>query len=316
MKHSKIDGRPARPAAVSVLGLSLLALAACGDKGKEKAAEPRPLEAGEKVAGAMDFWGRKLDIDCPRKFDVPARPSGARADDIRGLRLGVSYDTAVLYAQCEKGRPLDSVLLTDSAEFRRQEHGLKIRTMASVANGIFGPRFRQPDVFNEDPGQPLEKTNAVWRFVADGMPGQEKVYAIWLAQPFARGEEPTVESQIAGLKAKYGEPTWVGELGRMAWTAQPDGTPIPEFDRNRLQQCGGAIDPSRPALSYGPDCGVTVVAQVIPSQNPALAAKVETVVFDPAGLWAYQNERFEQERDALLAGQAQAQSKNAEGGKF
>ncbi|ATQ41024.1 hypothetical protein [Caulobacter mirabilis] len=305
-----------RPAAAGALGLSLLALAACGDKEKAKAVEPRPLEAGEKVAGAMDVWGRKLDIDCPRKFDVPARPSGARADDIRGLRLGVGYDTALLYAQCEKGRPLDSVLMTESADFDRQEQGLKIRTMAAVANGAFGPRFRQQDIFDRDPGRGLQKTDAVWRFIADGMPGQEKVYAIWLAQPFAKGEQPTVESQVAGLKAKYGEPTVVEDRGKMVWTAQPDGTPIPAFDRERLRRCANTVDPGHQALNYGPDCGVTVVARVTPDQNPALAYRVETAVFDPAGLWAYQNERFEQERDALLAGQALAQSKTAEGGKF
>jgi len=308
---------PARLAAVCSLGL---VLAACGKGGGAvKPAEPRPLKANEGPHGAMSYGGQKITLSCPRSFDIPAPAAGAPADDVRGLRLGVPYDTAIRYAQCPDGREADSILAEGfGPSFSRDNRGLKIRTSAYVAVGQHPDtpkRDRNPMDFN--PSKGLAEVRSVWKFLADGMPGKEVVYAIWRTQPFKEGEQPTLQSQVEALTAKYGPPTVSDEDGRrLAWLQGPDGKPMPAFDRSRINTCKYAIEPRNESLNWGPDCGRVIVARLEPTQNLQQARSVSVAVFDPAKLWDYQEHRFEAERDATAGAQAAESSKAAKGGDF
>lgn len=305
--------------------LALLLLAGCGKSGTgvdatgnvADAPTPRVLAADEAPSGAMDYSGKKIDIVCPAAFSIPPRANGAPIDDIRGLRLGVSGETAVRFAQCKDGKPLNSVYMEDDAEFRRDARGLKIRTEAVVATGAFPQRWRSSgSVYRTNITDRFERTDAVWHFVMDGMPGREKVYAMWLEQPFAAGSQPTVASQWAALKAKYGEPDYTDDDGRAFWLHLPDGKPIPAFNRDLIHNCARDLAAGYQQFSYGEDCGVIVTADIAEAENPLLARSVYVAALDPAGLYNYQAHQFEAERDALLASQATQQSGNAAGGSF
>jgi hypothetical protein len=310
-------GSPIRLAAACALGLLL---AACGKGGGEvKPAETHALKAGESQHGAMTYGGQKIALKCPSRFDIPPPAQGAPADDVRGLRLGVPYDVAVRYAQCPDGKEADSILAEGfGPNFSRDNRGLKIRSSAYVAVGKL-PDKPKPNrnVMDFDPSKGLEDVQSVWKFLADGMPGKEMIYAIWRTQPFAEGEQPTIQSQVAALTAKYGAPTVTDEDGRrLAWLQTPDGKPAPAYDRNLINRCKYAISATNESLNWGPDCGRVIVAEIEPTQNLQQARSVSVAVFDPAKLWDYQEHHFETERDATVSAQAAESSKNAKGGDF
>ena len=295
-----------------------LQLSACGSSDAAREATPRALEADEGPHGAMSYKGEKLEIDCPGKFPVPKREQGSPVDDIVGLRLGVPYNVAVRFAQCPDGEEADSILQEGfGTRFHRDERGLQIKTSAAVAVGSFPSKLKGIDYMKADPSDFLEKVDSVWTFVADGMPGREIVYGIWRRQPFAEGSQPTIDSQVKALAAKYGTPTVADENGRtLYWMQTPQGAPIPVFDRDLINRCKYGVSARGQNLSYNGECGRVVTAMVEPAQNLVQARSVSVAVFDPARLWEYQNTRFEAERDAVIAQEAGAAAKDAKGGTF
>lgn len=315
-----LGGMIGQAAIGTIYGPAFLLLAACGSgSGNVQQAETRTLKEGEGRHGAMSYSGKKIEISCPSTFDIPALPQGAPADDIKGLRLGVSYGTAIRYAQCPDGDEADSILAEGfGPSFSRDVRGLKIRTSALVAIGTHPekPRYdRNPLDF--DPSKGLDDVQSIWKFVADGMPGKEIVYGMWRTQPFKEGEQPTIQSQVEALTAKYGQPTTTDGDGRnLYWLQTPDGKPVQPFDRDRINRCKYAISATNETLNWGPDCGRTIVAAISPTQSLQLARSVTVAIFDPAKLWDYQQHRFEQEREAVLAGQTSEAAKNAKGGDF
>ena len=289
--------------ALAVTGL----LAACGSGANDPAAPPaiRDLGADEGPNGAMTYDGRKIEVDCG-DIAIPARATDAPVDDLRGLRLGVTLATAIRFAQCPKGEQADSVMLEDDGPtLRRDQAGLDIRSFVRIATGQHKQRWGATDVLDFDPRNRLETVDAQWSLYADGMPGQEKVYAMWLAQPFAQGSQPTRASQLAALEGKYGKPSLTGDRGEMFWLYGPDGRRLPEFDREKLRECSNGIAIYGPQMNWRPDCGLTIVAQVDAAyDNPQLAQSVQVAMIDAAAYYDYEVNRFPKERDALRAGQA------------
>jgi len=309
-----------RGVTLGIAGVCMLLLTACGSGSDEvKQTEPRALKEGEGRHGSMTYGGKKLDISCPSAFNIPPLPTGAPVDDIKGLRLGVPYDVAVRYAQCPDGNEADSILAEGfGPSFTHDARGLKIRSSAYVAIGTHPekPRYnRNPLDF--DPSKELEQVESIWKFVADGMPGKEVVYGMWREQPFAEGEQPTIQSQVDALVAKYGQPTATDNDGRrLAWLQTPDGKPMPSFDRGLINRCKYSVSADNDNLNYGGDCGRTIVAEIKPDRSLQLARSVAVAVFDPAKLWDYQQNHFETERDAVLAAQTAESARNAKGGDF
>lgn len=302
--------------ATFLAGAALFMLAGCGGAAEEKASETRDLAAGEGPSGAMTYFGKKIEVGCSG-IAIPPRLEGGPVDDLRGLRLGVSLDTAIRFAQCPDGKEADSILLEgDGPRLSRDEAGLKIRSFARVATGRHQARWGSTDVLNYNPRNRLDQVDAEWSLYADGMPGQEKLYALWLVQPFAKGGEPTIASQQAALEKKYGKPALVGDRGQLFWLLGPDGKPLPEFDRDKLRECSAGISIYGTQMNWRPDCGLTIVAQIEPAYgNPQLAQAVRVAMIDAARYYDYEVNRFPQERDAFRASQAADAGAN-EGGKF
>lgn len=282
-------------------------LSACNSASSDPAAPPpeRDLAADEGPNGAMTYYGKKIEVDCDN-VAIPPRADGRPVDDLRGLRLGVPLETAIRFGQCPKGEQADSVMLEgDGPTLRRDQAGLKIRSFVRIATGTHKPRWGATDVLNYDPRTKLETVDAQWSLYADGMPGQEKVYALWLVQPFAQGEQPTIASQVAALEGKYGKPSLTGDRGELFWLYGPDGKRLPEFDREKLRQCSNGIAIYGTQMNWRPDCGLTIAAQVDTAyDNPQLAQSVQVAMIDAAAYYDYEVNRFPAERDALRAGQA------------
>ena len=298
----------------ALLPLALVAiLAACDSAGGNPTAPAptRDLAADEGPNGAMTYFGKKVGVDCA-DVAIPPRATSAPVDDLRGLRLGVPLETAIRFVQCRKGEEADSVLLEgDGPTLSRDQAGLKIRSFVRVATGVHKPRWGATDVLNYDPRTRLESVDAMWSLYADGMPGQEKLYALWLVQPFADGAQPTIASQVAALEGKYGKPSLTGHRGEMVWLYGPDGKRLPEFDREKLRECSSGIAIYGMQMNWRPDCGLTIVAQVETAYaNPQLAQSVQVAMIDAAAYYDYEVNRFPAERDALRAGQAGAAGAN------
>lgn len=304
------------PHATKILvAAAALSLAGCGG-GDPKPSETRDLAAGEGPSGAMTYYGKKIEVDCGGTV-IPPRPEGSAVDDLRGLRLGVPLDTAVRFVQCPDGKEADSILLEgDGPQLSRDQAGLKIRSFVRVATGQHKARWSSTDVLNYDPRNRLEQVDAEWSLYADGMPGQEKLYALWLTQPFQKGGEPTIASQQAALEQKYGKPSLTGDRGEMFWLRGPDGKPLPEFDREKLRECSAGISIYGTQMNWRPDCGLTIVAMIEPAYgNPQLAQAVRVAMINAAAYYDYEVNRFPQERDAYRASQAADAGAN-QGGKF
>lgn len=300
-----------------LLTAAALTLAGCGSGGDDaKPSETRDLAAGEGPSGAMTYYGKKIEVDCSG-IAIPPRAEGGAVDDLRGLRLGVPLDTAVRFAQCPEGKETDSILLEgDGPQLSRDQAGLNIRNFMRIATGRHQARWSSTDVLNYNPRNRLEQVDAEWSLYADGMPGQEKLYALWLTQPFAKGGEPTIASQQAALEKKYGKPALTGDRGEMFWLRGPDGKPLPDFDRDKLRECSAGIAIYGTQMNWRPDCGLTIVALIEPAYgNPQLAQAVRVAMIDAAAYYDYEVNRFPQERDAYRASQAADAGAN-EGGKF
>jgi len=293
----------------AVLGL----LAACGSGSTDPSAPAptRDLAAEEGPNGAMTYFGKKIEVDCG-SVAIPPRAKGAPVDDLRGLRLGVPLETAIRFTQCPKGEEADSVMLEgDGPTLSRDQAGLKIRSFVRVATGTHKPRWGATDVLNYDPRTRLETVDAQWSLYADGMPGQERLYALWLVQPFAEGSQPTIASQQAALEKKYGKPSLTGDSGEVFWLYGPEGKRLPDFDREKLRECSYGIAIYGTQMNWRPDCGLTIVAQVDTAySNPQLAQSVQVAMIDAAAYYDYEVKRFPAERDALRAGQAGAAGAN------
>ncbi|MDZ4138586.1 MAG: hypothetical protein U1D66_06865 [Erythrobacter sp.] len=288
-------------------------MAGCDGAGGDPTAPAptRDLAADEGPNGAMTYFGKKVGVDCD-DIAIPPRAKGAPVDDLRGLRLGVPLETAIRFAQCPKGEEVGSVMLEgDGPSLSRDQAGLKIRSFVRLATGVHKPRWGATDVLNYDPRTKLESVDAMWSLYADGMPGQEKLYALWLVLPFAEGSQPTIASQQAALESKYGKPSLTSDRGEMFWLYGPDGKRLPEFDREKLRACSYGIAIYGTRMNWRPDCGLTIVAQVDTAYaNPQLAQSVQVAMIDAAAYYDYEVNRFPAERDALRAGQAGAAGAN------
>lgn len=300
------------------LTLAALLVAGCsGGQGQGSApSQERDLAADEGPSGAMTYYGKKIEFDCGG-ITIPPRAQGAPVNDLRGLRLGVPGETAIRFVQCPGGKEVDSVLLEgDGPRLNRDEAGLKIKSFVRAATGMHKQRWGSADVLNYDPRNRLERVDGQWSLYMDGMAGKERLYALWLTQPFAKGAEPTLASQRAALEKKYGKPNLTDERGKLFWLYGPDGKPVPEFEREKLRTCSAGISIYGNTMNWRPDCGLTIVAQLDQAyDNPQLAQAVHVALFDAAAYYDYEVNRFPAERDALRAGQAAAASDNT-GGEF
>lgn len=101
----------------------------------------------------------------------------------------------------------------------------------------------------------------------------------------------------------------------MFWLRGPDGKPLPEFNREKLRECGAGISIYGTQMNWRPDCGLTIVAFEQRHGNPQLAQAVRVAMIDAAAYYDYEANRFPQERDAYRASPT-ADARRQPGRKF
>lgn len=279
----------------SALLVSLL-LAACGSNSAPSpgatAAAHRAAEASlptnasaEEVAAHM-----RGDVSCPAPVKTPPPAAGAAVDDIRGVRPGLTYEEAANVIMCTN--PLLVVTPTNDRGYQINTFGQKLRQGFTV--NLAEPRVQKSgkQIMDEMRKDFMDREmNAVrpdlkpgqqkWFVSTMGMPGQERVIGAAYKEMFAKGKNPTVDSIVAALEKKYGNPTRTIDDQRsgilwsrmIRWAFDPRGRLITET--SPLYGCSGISNPDD-GINLSADCGIVVQAQIVTLHNDN-AALVDTL---------------------------------------
>jgi hypothetical protein len=266
-------------------------LAACGGSGpspsssvaaSKAAAASLPANASaEQVASHM-----RGNVHCPA--DAPAAPAGTPVDDIVGVRPGLTYEQAANAVMCSS--PLLVVTPVTNRGYDIQTYGQTIRQGFNAL--LAEPRVEKTaqQTMHEMQQEFMDRENNATRHLQPGQsrwfvstmgpPGKERVVSAAREEWFAKGKNPTMASVIQALTKKYGTPSANQDMGSgdraLSWAYDPQGRPVVG------SSCSGIWSPDQGA-NLSPDCGVTIVAQVVSMRdNPALGRFVDIGVVDGA----------------------------------
>ena len=272
-------------------------LLACGKTNEppSSAASTEVKPAGQGAATAEQVAKEaRADVHCPAKIKSAPRAAAAPADDVLGVRPGMSYDEAANAVLCTHD------LLVIQLDITR---GFNIKTQGQKLRHGFGARFAEPRVEwtakraqAESLDQMLARSGnaarddmkpgqARWYVGTMGLPGQERVINVAREERFEASRNPTIATVEQALLKKYGPPTkQQNNQGQryISWSYDPAGRLVtqgaPLFNR-----CSGNASPNG-AVNLSPDCGTVVTAIVAPvRQNPDLALSLQVGVVDQAG---------------------------------
>jgi hypothetical protein len=265
----------------------------------------------------------------PSPFDRPSCSNtvgngGSRSGggaDVRGVRVGMSLDAAVLHLEClDPSRSVARETKTDTIQMNYYGH--KIRTHVDIAVGT--PRSAQElahgsGYYSPDPGVVrfmydwgLKHVDASYHLLAFGNEGSERVYAVEQERKFDTGSQPTVANVESSLIAKYGAPSKRDEQNFehiLVWVHGPSGQLVGEGNP-LVNTCAyeGSVDTGE----WRGDCGLSVVAQVgWRQQNPLLATDLSVGLVNQGSLvretmlmsaaWKAANEAEQREQAAKAA---------------
>lgn len=283
--------------------MALGLLAACGSKESPVApaaksapaakAAPAKLQDATAEEVAAEARGK---LKCPVKTKLAPRAPTAPADDVVGVRPGMTYDEAAGVVMCTH----DLLVVTEDARGRFQ-----IDTYGQKLRQGFGARYAEPRVHVQKTARdyarelqyrdhnratpPIPAGTARWYVGTMGIPGEERVVSISREEGYEEGRNPTIESVVGALVKKYGSPTVragsaSGGEQNLTWSNDARGRRITETSP-LFRGCRANAHPGA-ALSFSPDCGVVVAARILPArENPALASILQVLVVDQAGAY-------------------------------
>lgn len=255
---------------------------------------PAPIAAPGGVEAARAQTASPFDHpNCQNAAGNDGALSGAAAD-VRGVRVGMSLDAAVLHLECldpSKSVARETKMNTIAMDY----YGRKIRTHVDIAVGIprsaeelaRGNGYYQPDPgvvrFMYDWG--LAHVDASYHLLAFGNEGSERVYAVEQEQKFDVGSQPTVANVEGSLIAKYGAPSKRDEQNFehiLVWVHGPSGQLLGPGNP-LVNTCAyeGSVDTGE----WRGDCGLSVVAQVgWRPRNPLLATDLSVGLVNQGAL--------------------------------
>jgi hypothetical protein len=232
------------------------------------------------------------DVDCPADVKSPARAANAPVDDVLGVRPGLTYEEAANLVMCTHDllvlQPIDRGV-------NMQTYGQKIRQGFSARFAEARVEKSSKQIMKEMQEDYIARSgNAVvhdmkpgqskWGVSTMGVPGQERVIAAAREEWFNEGKNPTMESVAQALLTKYGTATRdMRNPGQytMVWSHDPLGRAVTETSP-LYNRCTGNSSPDG-GNSFTPDCGVVVMATVVPThENPALAEHMQVGVVNQA----------------------------------
>lgn len=280
----------------------------------------KPDATAEEVA--VEARGK---VKCPAKTSLPARAANAPVDDIVGVRPGMKYDEAANVVMCSHK------LLVVTEDLRGR---FKINTYGQKLRMGFGAEFAQPRVTVQKTArewaqelqygdrnrgnQQLAGGTSRWYVGTMGIPGDERVVHASREEAYEEGRQPTVDSVVSALIAKYGEPTRRtkvqnnGEV-HLNWNHDPFGRRIGET--SALYNSCNSVAHFGAALFFTPDCGISIAARLLPvRENHALASSLQVTVVDMGGAYdaIQKTEQWFAQQDAQRrAKEIEAAGKNA-----
>jgi hypothetical protein len=251
--------------------IAAAALTACGDAGPTKPALP-----AKTVAKAPDKPSDGLpEPKCPGKVDA-----ALAGPDVVGLKLGMSRADALNFARCLNK---EAFVAFEGAWIQGlRTFGIKL---APQAFSTYVGDSRPCKYNSMDEMQKCGAGNRAWPHVAEkitvvspGVPGREKVMAIWREQHFKTGEMPTAEALLPALVQKYGPPQITQQQPnqwlRLDWLQDASGTPIQQGSRSH-GNCRSIGARAQDSHSWSDGCGMTITAMVMLSrENPLLAKEL------------------------------------------
>ena len=220
---------------------------------------------------------------------LPGTAAAQSADDIVGLRAGMSFDEVVSLVEQR-----DDVTLVETAEqWVRQSHGIPTRQLLRGSNGVAcveGEKALRAgghvvcDTMRGRFEARKEVTNEIMvAFI--GMPGEERAAIVWRRLVFPEAQAPTVAGLVEALTQKYGAPrvqamdsgyySMSHRPGTTAlnWLYDPSGTSIQGND-SLLSRCVNGPKPWFSAKhSWNGGCGLTIRAEIVPQPGSALLAQ-------------------------------------------
>ena len=313
-------------------------LAACG--GGNPASAPGAAGAGASAGNAVPRAANasaeevadesRGDVHCPARVETRPRDPKAPADDVLGVRPGITYEEAANLVMCTH----------DLMIVQPDTRGFQIQTFGTTLRQGFAARIAQPRVEKTSKQILMEmQDNAIsrgsnrvtedmkpgeskWYVGTIGMPGQERVINVAREEWFAEGRNPTSESVEQALIKKYGAPTRrqppASGMRYLTWAYDPLGRPITETSP-LFYKCSGVADPDGGA-NFSPDCGEVIVAQIFPTpENPELSRFFQVGVVDQAGGYealTATEQGLRQMDSARKAQQVQDAAKNADAPKL
>lgn len=232
---------------------------------------------------------------CPHTPAMASRLPGAPADDVAGLRPGMSFDDIEAMLECR-----GDILNFDVAEsWARNSQGLPTRQLLRAADGKICPAEARVTGSEacEDGGygfEPLQNVSEEFIVAFTGMPETEHAGIIWRRTVFPESEYPTVSSLQEALVEKYGQPNVSANqegyysLGHRrgsvsySWVYDSTGAPIPSTDSARLSRCVNGPRPTfQNQMSWNGACGLTIRAEIMPApDNTIFARELNVIVMD------------------------------------
>jgi hypothetical protein len=289
-----------------------LVLAACGNaqQAATSGSPPEGAPVEQAAAAASDPQGPFFDPAltrprCPARVDT-ARYPGA---DVVDVRLGMSRDEALAILHCE--RPAFSVRGGGSLLGSRFDRGELGPQSFTVLNGQRQPCDSMDAMMNVAGGGCragtflFEGTTESIAVETPGMPGQQRVLAVWRRQLFEASRLPAVDDVVAGFVRKYGaatqrqNETWQTTLH---WAWDSVGNPLTVVNP-LFRECANNLNPVEGSSQrWSEGCGQTIAVQVTRSNdNPGLASEYHVALINQSAFY-----RAGETLDAQLAAQTEA----------
>ena len=252
----------------------LTALVGCG------ASDPE--ESGADAMGQAESANiHDTAAQCPPRLAASDKVNSYPTHDIVGIELGMRVDDVQKLLACRDPKP--EIIFGESPYLRTNTHDIELR---SSINTFVGPKdaecVRNASRYLFDSGTGgRPRCEHGYRnpnpdrmhIVFTGLPGKERVRAIWRNRYFEEGTQPPVEAVRNALSEKYGEPHYVdGDL----WVWSYDLLNRPMSDRHR--RISACRNHPRELIASGShilgDCGVTIRASVSAGENKLLAQRL------------------------------------------
>ena len=257
-------------------------LSACGSSDEAGSGDKSAsTDTSKSVPASRDSRKDAAKINC----DDLKKANGKK--DIVGLKLGMSFDQARAVMMCA-GQNL-------AFEYGKVWHvkntqGIDTRQLARVTNGVLcqGRELLYSSEcldFRISGFQPRKEATHEIYVAFNGLPGKEKVGAVWRTLKYKEGKRPPTENVVNALKAKYGKPNFTKHSGRreqlLGWVLDKRGRPMSP-KRPGFHTCSQGVEPRfQGNHSWSAACGFGLTASITPNySNPLVVDEISVSMMD------------------------------------